>query len=124
MAELFNSSRSRSLDAAMLLGLALLICVVGVGSFQVASAFHVDPAWVFVAINSLWVIPVVGRRYKEHWPRPSFVAFLAAWMIIHGLLATLLIIRVHVLYWLPIFALEFLIGFWAARQLFGQPRHS
>jgi hypothetical protein len=112
-----NTSRSRLMDLTLLVGGALLVCVVLVGSFLLAQQYHLDARWVFVGINSLGLIPIVGRRFKDGMPGRIYVPFITVWMILHGVLATFLILKVRVVYWLPIFAVEFALGFWIATRL-------
>lgn len=121
--ESLNPPRSRSIDIALLIGSAFLICVLLTGSFLLADKYQVDAIWVFVAINSLGIIPIVGKRYRRGMPNRLFIPFVGAWMLVHGALATFLIVKIHVVYWLPAFAIELGLGFWISIQLSQSSQH-
>jgi hypothetical protein len=103
----------------LLLGAALLICVVGGAAFWFADVYHVNPAWVFLGWNSVLMVPLFLRHFRGQLKRASFIAFLAGWAIVHGLLVLALMLWVPLLYGIPILVLELFAGYIAARLLFG-----
>jgi len=103
----------------LLLGAALLVCVVEGAAFWYADVYNVNPAWVFFGLNSAAMIPLFVRNFRGQLKRPSFLAFLAGWAIVHGLLVLALMLWVPLLYWIPILVLELFAGYIAARFLFG-----
>jgi hypothetical protein len=116
-----QGATSRFGDKARLLGLALVICVGGVGCFLLADKYHIDPFWVFAALNSFWLIAFAVRRHPDAARTRTGMAFLGAWTLLHGLIAAILIARtVALVLWLPIFAIEFFLGFSVMRRI--QPR--
>ena len=112
-----GTPRSRLLDLGLLIGLALLICVGGVGSFLLADKYHVDPKWIAVALNSLVLIPIVARRFRRGMASHILIPFVLIWMLCHGFLATYLTMRVRLTFWLPVFMAELALGFWVSVRL-------
>ena len=113
------TSGSTVADRLLLVGAALLVCVITIGALQLADKYHVAEKWVLIAYNSIWFILIVGRQYRTYSPKATLVVFFGFWMVLHGVLATILLQRVALLYWLPIYAFEFALGYWGARRLFG-----
>src|SRR6266481_9867818 len=110
---------SRCLDRLLLVGAALLVCVMGGAAFWFAEDYRVNPAWIFVAWNSIWLVPLFIRDFRNHLRRPSFVAFLGAWAVIHGLLVVTLMRWLSIPAMLPILAIELAAGLAAADFAFG-----
>jgi hypothetical protein len=108
-------------DKLLLVASAIVVCVIGVGAFWIAGESHTGPLWVFFGLNAIGFITVVGRKFPNHWKAPSFISFFLAWLLVHGIVATILAAAVPFLYWLPIFGVELFVGFLAARLLFGTP---
>jgi hypothetical protein len=111
-------------DRILLVGAALLVCLIGGEAFTLADDYHINPAWVFFAWNSIFLIPIVGRRFKKtQWDNPRFIAFFGVWMVLHGVVMVFLTGRVPIIYWAPFIVLELFVGFFLARLLFGRPRN-
>ena len=119
--EQLGTSKGGWRDKVALVASALLVCVVGVGAFWIATDYHVDSRGVFFVLNAVGFIVVVGRKFPDHWKAPSFVLFFIAWLVFHGLIAIQLAASVPILYWLPIFGVELFIGFLVAYMIFGVP---
>jgi hypothetical protein len=105
-------------DKFLLVGTALLVCVIGVGSLQFANAYKIDQKWILFAFFMIGFVPIVWRRYKSYTPGIPVTSFFAIWMVLHGVLSTMVAISVPLIYWLPIYAVEFGIGFFIAATLF------
>lgn len=114
-----NRERDGCRDKVLLVGAALLVCVVGVGAFWLADLYHVSAVWIFVAWNSIALVPLFIRDFRTHLRKPSFVAFLFAWTLIHGLLVVALMRWMSMLAMLPILAAELTVGFVLADYMFG-----
>jgi hypothetical protein len=108
-------------DKILLLGASLAVCVGGVGSFWLAEDYHVNPAWVFFAWNSIFLIPLVWGDFRSLLKKPYFIVFLIGWMVLHGLTIVGLMRWVSALYWIPILGVELFIGYFAAYSLFDVP---
>jgi hypothetical protein len=111
-------------DKTILVCAALLVCVIGGAAFWLADKYHMNPAWVFLAWNSIFLIPIVGRDFRSHWKRPPFIAFFGGWMVLHGVVMVLLTGWVPILYWAPFIVLELFLGYFFAYLLFGMPNQS
>lgn len=106
-------------DGLLVIGLALLLCLIGIGSFYFADQYHVNGLWVFFAWSSFAMIPLFLRAFRGHLKRPFLSPFLAGLAIAHGLLSISLIKwQVPVAYWFPIFIVELSAGAWAAYRFF------
>ena len=112
---------SRFRDKVLLIGLALLVCIVLVSMLWLADEHHVNTVWVLLAWNSIGLVAVVGWGFRRHWRRPAFIAFFLVWLVVHAAVVTALMGWVPMLYWLPIIGVEFFIGYTAAYVLFGLP---
>jgi hypothetical protein len=111
-------------DKALLVGAALLVCVLGVGVFFIAIQYHVSTLWIFLAVNSIGFTIVVARQFRGYWKTVSFFAFFALWVLIHTLLLLAALIRGPWPYWLPVFGVELFLGYLAAYWLFGLPKRN
>ena len=118
-AEPTKSSRSPLWDKALLIGAALLLSLIGCGAFLLGEIYHVNPAWIFFALGSVGIVPLFARNFRGQFKRPAFVLFLAGWVVVHGLIVASLTHWVSLMFWLPVFGLEFLIGYLAMFWLFG-----
>jgi hypothetical protein len=106
-------------DQLLMAFLAVLVCVFILSAFWVADEHNVRPVWVFLAWNSILMIPLFIRNFRGQLKRPSFVGFLTVWMVGHGLFVVSLMRWVPYAYWVPLFVLEFYAGYLIAYWLFG-----
>lgn len=106
-------------DRILLVGAALLVCLVGGASFLAAEVCHLNATWLFFAWNSVLMVPLLVRNFRGQYKRPAFVAFLAAWTVAHGLIVVSLMLWASYRYWIPVFAIELYAGYSAAHWLFG-----
>jgi hypothetical protein len=118
-AEPTKTSRSLLWDKALLIGAALLVCLIGCGAFLLGEIYHVNPVWIFFAWGSVGIVPLFVRNFRGQLKRPGFILFLAGWVVAHGLIVASLIHWVSLIFWLPVFGLEFLVGYVAVFWLFG-----
>ena len=114
-----EKERDGCLDKVLLIGTALLVCIIGTGSFLLAIIYHVNPLWVFAAGNAILMVPLFIRDFRSHLRKPSFVAFLFAWALIHGLLVATLMRWMSIAAMLPLLAIELTAGVAAADFIFG-----
>jgi hypothetical protein len=115
----FKALFNKFWDQMLMLSLAMMICLSGVASFWLADEYRVNPAFIFLGWNSIALIPLFVKKFRTHLKRPSFIAFLIAWMVVHGLVMVVLTRWVPILYWAPFIFLDLLVGFLAANWLFG-----
>jgi len=112
-------------DRFLLIGVALLICLVGIGSVILGDIYHVNPAWFFFGWNSLFLLPMLWREFRDHLRKPAFIVFFVVWMCAHGLTVLALMRWAPLTLWPFAILLELALGFLAAHYLFGfslQPR--
>jgi len=109
---------SRLADRFLLFGLGLAVCIVGVTFGVLANTYAIDQKWVLFTFMCIGFIPIVWRRCKNHSPKTSVIAFFATWMILHGVLGTFVAKTVPLIYWLPIYFFEFMVGNGIAGALF------
>lgn len=107
-------------DRLLMIGIAILLCLLGVGSFFLADQYHINDRWLFIAWGSFVVIPALGRAFRGHLKQPFIVPFLGGLTIVHVLVCIGLIKwQVSFVYWFPVFIVEFSLGAWAAYRFFG-----
>jgi hypothetical protein len=107
-------------EGLLVIGVALLVCLLGVGSFYFAGEYHINTLWVFFGLATFGMIPLLLRAFRGHLRRRGLIPFFAALAIVNGLVFVALI-KWHVpfVYWFPIFIVELSLGAWAAHRLFG-----
>jgi hypothetical protein len=88
-------------------GAAILLCVIGCGSFLLGELYHISPAWLSLSWNSIGLFMILLPKEKE--------------------CSELCILKVAAealpYYWVPLMGLELFIGFLAANLLFGIVPH-
>jgi len=109
---------SRCLDRFLLIGTALFVGTTGVSSFRLADYFKVNPVWVFAAWNSIVMMPLFIKDFRAHLRKPSFVAYLVAWALIHGVLVATLMRWISIPGMVPFLAIELVAGLLAADYFF------
>jgi FtsH-binding integral membrane protein len=106
------------LDKVLLVGAALLVCVIGVAAFWFADEYHINPAWVFVAWNSILIVPLFVTDFRAQLRKPSFVVYLIAWALIHGLFVATLMRWFSIAAMIPFLAIELTLGLFVADYFF------
>src|SRR5260370_24440563 len=115
--------RGKLWDRLLLVGAALLVCAAGVGSGILGEIYHISPAWFFFALNSIFLLPMIGKEFRGNFKQPAFVAFFMVWMCFHGATVVAMIAWASVVLWPLILLMELAAGFIAAHWLFGFPLH-
>ena len=111
---------TRVRDGLLVIGLALPLCFIGVGSFYFADQHHINGLWVFFAWGSFAMVPAFLRAFRGHLKRPLLIPFLGGLAIVHGLIFICLIKwSIPLVYWFPIFIAELSAGAWASYRFFG-----
>jgi len=114
-----HASRNGCLDRILLVGAALFVCVIGGAAFWLAEDYHVNPVWVFFAGNSIAIAALFIGDFRTHLKKPSFVVFLAAWALIHGLFVVTLMRWMSILAMIPLMVIELTLGYFFADLMFG-----
>jgi|SRR6188768_3717902 len=106
-------------DRALLIGIGLLVCVVGVGAFWIGDIYHINPAWIFFGWNSIFAIPVLWKPFRRYMKRPGFLVFFLLWLVIHGAILATMTFWLPVVFWALIILPELTAGFLVADRIFG-----
>ena len=106
-------------DRLLLVATALLVAVVASGSFFFAELYHVNKWFVFAAWNSILLVPRFIRDFRGQLSNYSFVAFLFAWIVIHGLLIAALLRWTTIAVAIPVLFVELTLGLFLADVAFG-----
>lgn len=106
-------------DRLLLVGAALLVCVVGGAAFLLSEIYKFNPVWIFFALNSIGLFPMLRNEFRGYFARPAFIAFFAVWMCLHGLTVVGLMKWVPLFLWPLVLIFELAIGFVAAHYIFG-----
>jgi hypothetical protein len=78
-----RGARGRVLDTLYLVGVALLVCAVGVGAFAVADLYHINLLWVCVSLISVGFVAFAREEYRKQFRSRRFVAFVCGWVVIN-----------------------------------------
>lgn len=109
---------SGCLDRFLLVVAALLVCVVSVACGLLMLVHQINPAWFFVAWNSILMVPLFIRDFRTHLRKPSFAAYLIAWAAIHGLFVATLMRWFSIVAMIPFLAIELTSGYFVADYFF------
>jgi len=112
-------STTGCLDKVLLVGAALLVCIVGGAAFWIADVYHINPMWVFFLWNSLFIVHLSFKDFRTHLRKPAFVAFLIVWGIVHGVVVVAMMRRIPVALWILVISFELLVGYLIADRIFG-----
>jgi hypothetical protein len=102
-----------------LVGAALLVCVIGVGAFMLADEYHVNPAWVFLAINSIFMAFLLVKDFRKNARKRPFILYLLAWAAAHGIVMICLMRYAPLGVWPLVIVAEGTVGILLANYLFG-----
>lgn len=114
-----KSPTARYWDRVRLVGTAMLVCVIGVAAFVAGEIYHISPVWLFLSWNSIGLLLILGKGFRDHFKKAQFTAFFLLWMAAHGTVVVLLMRWVRMIYWVPLMGIELFVGFLAANLLFG-----
>ena len=106
-------------DRALLIGTALLVCLVSGGAFWIADIYHINPAWIFFAGNSIFAVPMLWKPFHPYIRKPKFIFFFLVWICIHGATVVSMMLWLPVEIWPVVMLLELAVGFIIAKLFFG-----
>jgi hypothetical protein len=105
-------------DLFYLVGIALLVCALGIGAFAVADIRHINPLWVFLLLVSLGFLAFAFEAYRNEFRSPRFVFFVVVWLAVN--LAVLVFVgSFGWVYLAPALLLEQFLFYMTAYWLFG-----
>ena len=109
----------RILDLCLLVGSALVICVLGVGAFAIASLRHFNPVWIFFALISVAFVAGVREEYRKQFRSVRFVSFVLAWLVINVIVVVVVVASFGWLWLFPALFVEQALFYMSAYWLFG-----
>ena len=113
------------LDRVLLVGAALLLIVVFGSAFWLVDEYHLNPAWVFLAINSIGMAFLLVKDFRKNAKKRPFLLYLLAWAAVHGILMICLMRYAPLGVWSFVIVAEGTVGILLANYLFGiQPDDS
>ena len=114
-----QSSIKRIVDLCVLVGSALLVCIVGGGAFLLAEIYHISPLWIFVSLISVVFFAGASEEYRKELRSARFVAFVCGWVVVNAA-AFILILGLFGWPWLiPVLLFEQFLFYMTAYWLFG-----
>jgi len=107
------------MDSLKLAGSAAAVIVIVGASFWLALDYQLDVKWVFVLWNSILLIPLLVKNFRNHLKKPAFAIYLLAWCTLHGLFVVSLMRWVPGKFWLILVLAELTAGYLFAYWIFG-----
>jgi hypothetical protein len=108
-------------DKALLVIAALVLAALGFFSFLLGDKYHIRPAWVFAFWLSVGFVAVIGRSLRARFRQLRFVLFFTGWLLVHVLVMLAAMSLLTLPFWIPVLAIELLIGYALTFRLFGLP---
>jgi hypothetical protein len=73
----------RVLDLCLLVGSALMVCVLAGGAFVIAEIRHINPIWVFLSLISIGFIAFAKEEYRREFRSVRFILFVCVWVVVN-----------------------------------------
>lgn len=109
----------RILDLCLVVASALVICVLGVGAFAIASIRHVNPIWIFLGLISAGFFAGVREEYRKEFRSARFVLFVLGWLVINSAVVVVIVAFLGWIWLFPVLFLEQALFYMSAYWLFG-----
>ena len=110
---------SRMLDRFCLVGSALLLCLVGIGTFVFTEIHHFSPVWVFLSLISIGFFAFAFEEYRKEFRSPRFVAFVCGWLFVNCVVVVTILGSFGWLYLILALLLEQFLFYMTAYWIFG-----
>jgi hypothetical protein len=114
-----RSIKKRTLDVCLLVGSALLVCILGGGAFLLAEIYHVNPLWIVVSLISVVFFAGAREEYRKEFRSVRFVAFVCGWVVINAAVFILILGLLGWLWLIPVLLFEQFLFYMTAHWLFG-----
>jgi hypothetical protein len=114
-----QSSSSRILDLSLLVGSALVVCVVAVGAFILAEIRHINPMWVFFGLISIGFLVGVREEYRKEFRSSRFILFVLGWLVVNMAVIVVIVSSFGWIYLIPALFVEQVVFYMSAYWLFG-----
>jgi hypothetical protein len=113
-----QSARKRIVDLCVLVGSALLVCILGGGAFLLAEIYHVNPMWIFVSLISVAFFAGAREEYRKEFRSVRFVAFVCGWIVVNVAVFILILGFFGWLWLIPVLPFEQFLFYMTAYWLF------
>jgi len=70
----------RHRDFGLLVGCALVVCLIAVGAFIIAEIRHLNPLWVFFGLASIGFFVFAWEEYRNAFRSIRFFLFVCGWV--------------------------------------------
>ena len=118
-----NSARrpfsKRVLDLCLLVGSALIVCLLLLGSFIAAQIRHISPVWVFLSWGSIVFFAGAREEYRKEFRSVRFIFFVCGWLLINMAVFVVVLGSFGWLFLFPALFLEQVLFYMTAYWLFG-----
>jgi hypothetical protein len=109
----------RMLDLCLLIGSALLVCALLLGSFVAAESRQINPVWAFLSWGSIVFFAGAREEYRKEFRSVRFVLFVCGWIVIN-MVVFVIVLASFGWWWLfPALFLEQVLFYMSAHWLFG-----
>jgi hypothetical protein len=112
-------ARTRIKDLCLLVGTALLVCLLAGIAFLVADIYHVNPIWIIVSLISVGFSAGAREDYRKHFRSVSFIAFVCGWLVVNAAAFILVLSLFGWLWLIPVLLFEQFLFYMTAYWLFG-----
>jgi len=109
----------RILNLCLLIGSALVVCVMGLGAFIFAELHHINPLWVFLSLISIGFFAFAKEEYRKEFRSVRFILFVCGWVVINIAVVVMVLASYGWLYLVPVLLLEQFLFYMSAYWLFG-----
>jgi hypothetical protein len=109
----------RIVDLCLLIGSALMVCVLGVGAFAIAEIRHINPIWVFLSLISIGFFAFAREEYRREFRSVRFILFVCGWIVINMAVVVSVLASLGWLWLIPALLLEQFLFYMSAFWLFG-----
>lgn len=106
-------------DAFLLIGAALVVCIVGGAAFLIADVRHVNPLWVFLSLISVVFFAGITEDYRNELRSGRFILFVCGWLVINIVVIVAFLGLFGWLYLIAALLLEQFFFYLSAYWLFG-----
>jgi hypothetical protein len=114
-----HPARMRIKDLCLLVGTALLVCLLAGVAFLVADIYHVNPLWIIVSLISVGFFAGAREDYRKEFRSVRFVAFVCGWLVVNAAVFILILSFFGWLWLIPVLLLDQFLFYMSAYWLFG-----
>jgi hypothetical protein len=109
----------RVLNLCLLVGSALIVCLLLLGSFLAAQICHISPVWIFLSWGSIVFFAWVREEYRKEFRSVRFILFVCGWIIINMVVFVVVLASFGWFWLFPALFLEQVLFYMSAYWLFG-----